>query len=236
MNDTEAARRRKTRLHEITFSEAVREPRAWLAVGFILAVVLAAIYLDHRYRWLEYIHLHIAAYHWLIVFLFVAALPVFGFSVVVCYVIVGSKFGAVGGVAVMALATVVHLLASHWIAKSFLRKRIEAFLARRQHKLPHVPEGENAAISLMTAIVPGLPYFARNYLLALAGVPLRIYFWICLPVYVIRSVLTICASDFSGNLTGNKVLLLAVILIVKVGICAYIIKRLRDKHAKKSPV
>jgi uncharacterized membrane protein YdjX (TVP38/TMEM64 family) len=233
-NNPEAGReRRKARLREITASEALRNPRSWIAAASIVLAVAAGIYLNHRYAWLETIHLHIAAYHWAIVFLLVAALPIFGFSIVICYLVAGSKFGAVGGVAVMALAAMVHLLASHWIAKSFLRERIHAFIARRQYKLPHVPEGENASVSLMTAIIPGLPYCARNYLLALAGVPLRIYFWVCLPVYVIRSVLTICASGFSLNLTGNKVLFLGAIFLVKVGICAYVIKRLRDKSSRK---
>lgn len=208
--------------------------RWWFGGVLILLVVGAAVYFNHEYGLLKNIHTHIAAYHWLIVFLLVATLPVFGFSIVICYLVVGTKFGAGWGVAVVALATMVHLLGSHWIATSFLRKRIEAFIAKKKYKLPHVPEGENASISLMTAIIPGLPYFVRNYLLALAGIPLRTYFWVCLPVYVLRSLLVLFAADFSAELTGNKFVLLVGIFLVKVGICAYIIKRLRDKSLRKS--
>jgi uncharacterized membrane protein YdjX (TVP38/TMEM64 family) len=206
------------------------EPRWWITAALILLAVGIGLYSNYYYGWLKHVHLHIAGFHWAIVFILVAILPIFGFSIVICYMVVGSKFGGVGGVAVMALATVVHLLGSHWIATSFLRKRIEAFITRKKHKIPHVPEGENASISLMTAIIPGLPYFARNYLLALAGIPLKTYFWICLSVYVIRSILAIFAADFSEDLTTNKVLFLGGIFLLKVGICAYIVKRLRAKR------
>ncbi len=210
--------------------EHLRQPRWWI-LGFLALVAIAAIlYFNHKFGFLKNIHTHIATYHWLIVFLLVATLPVFGFSIVICYMVVGSKFGPGWGVAVIALATTVHLIGSHWIATSFLRKRIEAFIARKKYKLPHVPEGENGSISLMTAIIPGLPYFVRNYLLALAGIPLKTYFWVCLPVYVIRSVLAIFATGFSADLSTRKVVILVGIFLVKVGICAYVIKRLRDKR------
>lgn len=216
--------------------EHLRQPRWWIAGFLALLAVTAIIYLNHKFNFLKDIHTHIATYHWLIVFLLVATLPIFGFSIVICYMVVGSKFGAGWGVAVIALATMVHLIGSHWIATSFLRKRIEAFIARKKYKLPHVPEGENGSISLMTAIIPGLPYFVRHYLLALAGIPLKTYFWVCLPVYVIRSVLAIFATGFSADLSTRKVVILVGIFLVKVGICAFIVKRLRDKRVATSKV
>lgn len=214
--------------------EFFKGKRWWIGGSLIFLVVAVAVYLNHHFDFVEHLHLHIASYHWLIVFVLVATLPVFGFSIVICYMVVGSKFGASWGVAVIALATSVHLLGSHWIVTSFLGKRIEAFIAKKKYKLPHVPEGENASVSLMTAIIPGLPYFVRNYLLALSGIPLRTYFWVCLPVYVIRSVLAIFAAHFSADLTGNKVVFLGGIFLTKVAICAYIVKRLRDKSLRKS--
>lgn len=218
----------------MNFKERLRNPRWWL-IGFLLLLAAAAVfYLNHRYGFFKHIHTHIASYHWVIVFLLVSALPVFGFSIAICYLVIGSKFGAGWGMVVITLATAVHLLGSHWIANSFLRKRIEKFIAKKKYKVPHVPEGENFSISLMTVIIPGLPYFVRNYLLALAGIPLKTYFWVCLPAYVIRSMLTIFAADFSADLTASKTAFLAGILVVKVAICAYIIKRLRDKSSKKS--
>ncbi|MEO7297078.1 MAG: hypothetical protein ABI042_00730 [Verrucomicrobiota bacterium] len=209
----------------------------WCITGFIIVLAAAAVlYLNHQYGLLKNIHTHLESYHWLIVFLLVSILPVFGFSVFICYVVIGSKFGGGWGLLVVALATTVHLVGSHWIATSFLRRRIEAYIARKKYNLPHVPDGENVSVSLMTAIIPGLPYFVRNYLLALAGIPLKTYFWICWPVYLIRSMLAIFASDFSADFTSRKVIFLVSLFIVKVGICAYIIKRLRNKNSRRNKI
>jgi uncharacterized membrane protein YdjX (TVP38/TMEM64 family) len=215
-------------------TEHFRKPLFWIGAFLLLLGVGAAVYFNYQYGWLKHVHTHIATYHWMIVFLLVATLPICGFSIVICHMIVGSKFGSEWGLLVVALATMVHLVGSHWITKSFLRKRIEAFIARKNYKLPHVPEGENISISLMTAIIPGLPYFVRNYLLALSGIPLKTYFLVCLPVYVIRSMLVLFASDFSAKLTGNKMIFLSGIFLTKVAICAYIIKRLHDKRSRDS--
>ncbi|MEO5803923.1 MAG: hypothetical protein ABIR24_10360 [Verrucomicrobiota bacterium] len=205
----------------------------WIGGILVLLVAATAFYFRDEFG-LKDIHTHIASYHWIIVFLLVATLPIFGFSVFICYLVVGLKFGGGWGVAVMALATMVHLAGSHWIATSFLRKRIEAYIAKKKYKLPHVPEGENVSVSLMTSLIPGLPYFVRNYLLALAGIPLKTYFWVCLPIYVVRSVVTIFAADLSANFSGNKFIFLGGIFAVKIGICAYIVKRLRDKSSRKA--
>lgn len=207
--------------------------RWWPGILAVLVVAGLVIFYFIYKPDLKQIHTQIAGNHWLVVFLLVAILPIFGFSIAITYVVVGAKFGAGWGLVVIALASVIHLIGSHWIATSFLRKRIEAFIAKRKYKLPHVPDGENVSVSLMTAIIPGLPYFVRNYLLALAGIPLKTYFWICLPVYVFRSLLTILAADYFGDgFTAKKFVFLGGVFLVKVAICAYIIKRLRDRSAK----
>lgn len=164
----------------------------------------------------------------------VAVLPVFGFSIALVYLVVGAVFGGWVGMAVIAGATAVHLLGSHWIARSFLRAPVQRFLARRKHRLPEMPPGEEWAVVLMTALVPGLPYFARNYLLALSGIPLRIYFWICWPVFVLRSGLVIFLGDFSGDFSIRRMAILGSVLAAKVGICAYLIFRLRARSKARS--
>ena len=157
-------------------------------------------------------------------------LPLFGFSIGVIYLVVGAVFGGWLGLAVAGGATAVHLLGSHWIARSFLRAPVQRFFQRRQHRLPDLPEGEEWAVALMTALVPGLPYFVRNYLLALSGIPLRTYFWICWPVYVIRSSLVIFLGDLSGGFSAQRVAVLGTVLVIKVAVCGYLIHRLRARH------
>lgn len=164
----------------------------------------------------------------------VAILPIFGFSVVLVYLVVGAVFGSWTGLAVIAGVTAVHLLGSHWIARSFLRAPLQRFLRRRKYRLPELPEGEEWSVVLMTALMPGLPYFVRNYLLALSGIPLRRYFWICWSVFVLRSALVIFLGDFSDDISGRRLLILGAVLAVKLAVCGYLVHRLRARHKAAS--
>jgi len=164
----------------------------------------------------------------------VAFLPLFGFSIGISYLVIGAAFGGLPGMAVVGGITAIHLVGSHWIARSFMRGPLQHYLKRRERKLPELPDGEEWAVALMTALVPGLPYFVRNYLLALSGIPLRIYFWVCWPVYVIRSTLVIYLGDFSGDFSAQRVGVLVTVFAVKVGICAYLLHRLRARYKARN--
>lgn len=207
--------------------------RWWLGAGLAAIVVVGAVWWWWRSDYtLQDVTEAIAGYNWLVVFCLMATLPVVGFSVSVVYLVAGVKFGpVVGGVAV-AGATAVHLLLTHWICQSVLRGPLQRFLAKRNHHLPHVPEGENASIAVMAALVPGLPYFVRNYLLALTDIPLRTYFWVCLPIYVARSYVAILLGDFGGDPDRQTLLLLAAVYVVKLSICAYLLWRVRRRFKR----
>jgi uncharacterized membrane protein YdjX (TVP38/TMEM64 family) len=168
--------------------------------------------------------------------LLMVILPIFGFSIALVYVIAGARFGIGPALLLVTLATAVHISASYWIARSFLRSRIERMLAKHHHHLPHAPEGEHASVALLLSLVPGLPYAARNYMLGLAELPFRTCMAICLPVYVVRSSVAIAFGEFSGNLTVTKGVVLGSIFVIKICICAYVIKRLRAKRSTQSTV
>jgi uncharacterized membrane protein YdjX (TVP38/TMEM64 family) len=161
-----------------------------------------------------------------------ALLPIAGFPIVVVYLVAGARFGPVWGGAVVAGVTAVHLLGTFLIARSFLRAPLQRFIEKRNVHLPQVPEDEQAAICLIAALVPGLPYVVRNYALALAGVRLKYYLGVCLPVYVARSYVTILLGDMSSDPTRTKIIVLVIVDVLKVAICALVIWRLRVHHRK----
>jgi uncharacterized membrane protein YdjX (TVP38/TMEM64 family) len=161
-----------------------------------------------------------------------AVLPIGGFPIAVVYLVAGARFGPVWGGAVVAGVTVVHLLGTYLVARSFLRAPLQRFIERRNAHLPQVPEDEQAAVCLIAALVPGLPYVVRNYALALAGVRLKYYLGVCLPVYVARSYVTILLGDMTSDPTRTKIIILVIVDILKVGICALVIWRLRVHHRK----
>jgi uncharacterized membrane protein YdjX (TVP38/TMEM64 family) len=161
-----------------------------------------------------------------------ALLPIVGFPISIVYLIAGARFGVLGGGLVVALVTACHLAGTHLVARSFLRGPIERFVERRHKKLPAIPEDEQVAVSVVVALVPGLPYFVRNCLLALSGVRLRTYFWTCLPIYLARSYVTIMLGDLSGDPTRRGLIVLVVVDVLKVLICAGVIWWLRRHHRR----
>lgn len=203
--------------------------RWWLAtLGVIAAAAAVMVYLWGDFEWQDLVST-ITGFNAAIVFALMATLPIGGFSIMVVYLVAGAKFGpALGGVAV-AGATAIHLLASFWIARSVLREPLRRLLERRGHKLPHVPEGENVSVAAMAVLIPGLPYFARNYLLALTDVPFRVYFWVCLPLYVARSYVTILLGDLGTNPDGGRLAILVGVYVLKLAICVYLIWRIRRR-------
>lgn len=156
-------------------------------------------------------------------------LPVGGFSVSVVWLVAGARFGPWWGGAVVAAVTAGHLLIMHAIGRHWLRRRLRAWLHRRGHELPSVPAGENVSISVMAVLAPGLPYFARNYLLALSDVPLRVYFWVCVPLYVARSYVTLFIGGLASAPSGKQLVILGVIYAVKLGVCAYLLWHIRRR-------
>lgn len=204
--------------------------RRWSLGGAVVAAAgLATVaWLWGDFEWRDMVRT-IAGFNPVAVFFLMAMLPIGGFSITVVYLVAGAKFGPVlGGVAV-AGATAIHLMASFWISRSVLRDPLQRFLERRGHRLPHVPEGENVSAAAMAVLIPGPPYFARNYLLALTDVPFRIYFLVCLPLYVARSYVTILIGDLGTDPNGETLLILVGIFLLKLSICAYLIWRIRRR-------
>ena len=161
-----------------------------------------------------------------------AILPMFGFPILPVYLVAGVRFGALNGGVVVAVATAVHLVGSYFIARSFLRGPLERFLQRWHAHLPEVPDDEAAAVALIVALVPGIPYVIRNYLVAMTGIRLRVYFWICLPIYVARSYVSILLGDLGTDPDRKRLLILGGVEMLKVVICAIVIWWLREHHRR----
>lgn len=162
-----------------------------------------------------------------------ATLPVFGFPISLVYLSLGARFGPVAGLGAVAAITLVHLLGTHLIARGVLREPLRRFIERRKHSVPEVPPGENAVVALMIMLAPGVPYFIRNYLLGLSGIPFRIYVWIALPVHLLRSYVALFLGDFGGAPSRNGLIILGVIYVTKLAIFALIAWRLRVRHLRK---
>lgn len=161
-----------------------------------------------------------------------ATLPLLAFPILPVYLVAGARFGPIGGGVVVAFITAAHLVGSHLIGRSVLRGPLQRLLGRWHAHLPEIPRDEERMVALIAALVPGLPYFARNYLLATAGLRLRSYFWICLPIYVARSYVSILVGHLGNQPDRTQLLILAAIETLKAAICAFVLWRLREHHRR----
>lgn len=161
-----------------------------------------------------------------------AILPIFGFPISVVYLVAGARFGPIGGGVVVLVATTCHMIGTYLVGRSVLRGPLQRYIERKHKHLPQVPEDEQAAVTVIAALVPGLPYVIRNYLLVLAGVRLKYLLLVCMPIYVVRSYVTIMLGDLGSDPSKMGLAILLTIDVLKIAICGLVIWRLRVHHRK----
>lgn len=197
-------------------------------VGVVLMLAFASFY-D-----LKGLHGRVSSLPGLLVFLLVAILPLVGAPVSVLYVLAGAKFGPGWGLAWGAVAIAIHLVASWWIAQSWLQRPVQALLRRAGYAQPSFPKDDAVAICLLVALVPGLSYTLKNYLLVLGGIPFRSFFFCCLPAHFFHAVLAILFGDFTGDMTPGKITFLVVYGLVLAGLSRHVVRRMRERKQIKA--
>jgi uncharacterized membrane protein YdjX (TVP38/TMEM64 family) len=205
-------------------------------LGLLLVALVGVAMLVITRQWWDEIAGALQRTHPLIFFTLMCVLPLGGFSITLVYVVAGARFGVPTGLALIAAATAAHLVGSHLIAGTLLRRPVERWIKRRKYRLPNIAHDEPIAFTLLGALVPGVPYAARNYLLAISGVSFRIYFLVCWPVYVVRSGVAIMLGDWADDLSPTRVALLVGIYAFKLSICAWVVRYLYRKHRPKRPL
>jgi len=159
-------------------------------------------------------------------------LPLAGFPISLVYLLLGARFGPVTGLGIVSGITAIHLLGTHWIARSFLKGPLQRFMGRHPHRVPTVLPGENGPLALMIMIAPAIPYFVRNYVLALSGIPLRVYFAVALPVHVARSYVVLFLGDFGSSPSRSGLIFLGVFYTLQFTILAGLAWWLRRHHQR----
>lgn len=164
-----------------------------------------------------------------------ATLPLVGFPISAVYLAAGAIFGPWLGLLVVAGVTAVHLVVTQLLAHTLLREPIERLRKKWSHKIPEVPAHEHASLVAMIVIVPGLPYFVRNCVLALSKAPWGVVLGVGLPVYVVRSCATIFLGDVGSNPSVTAVVILGTIYAVKLAVSFLLFRRLKHSlHRKKT--
>lgn len=195
----------------------------WIATlaGIALMVVLFSLF-D-----LKWLHTNAQRLSGALIFALTVILPLVGVPVSAVYVMAGAKFGITWGLTLTLAAIALHLIGSWWIAHSWLKRPLEALLRKLGQQIPKVPEGEYVPVCLLVALVPGASYALKNYLLVLAGVPFRSFFWTLLPSHFVHAALAILFGDFTGDMTTPKIIFLSIYALVVIGLGHYVVRRLK---------
>lgn len=113
-----------------------------------------------------------------------AVLPAIGFPVTPFFILAGATFGVAVGLGGSLLALLANFSLCFWLARSGLRPGISRLLERFGVDLPDFEERQERALRfvLMVKFTPGVPAFAKNYLLGVTGVPFGMYLWVSMLV------------------------------------------------------
>lgn len=193
----------------------------------IIGVLLACIAVALLYKQID-----IAAFHRRaegingpLIFLLMTLLPLVGFPVSVTHAVAGVRFGLPLGIALVSLSIVLQLLASYGLVKlapKLFARRMESFRKR-------LPKAAYTPLTQFTMLLPGVPYFAQNYVLPVVGVPLGTYLLWSVPIHIVRSIVGIAFGDMSDDMTPLRIAGFVTYFVVITVTCTWSFRRLQAK-------
>ncbi|MDA3872488.1 MAG: hypothetical protein PF795_00815, partial [Kiritimatiellae bacterium] len=146
--------------------------------------------------------------------------PLCGVPLRIMLVLVGFRFGFIGGWVVAAFGLLIHNVAAYFITRGTFREPVRDFLKRSGYATPSIPAKHRIWFTAVIAAVPGPPYFTKLYLLALTDLPFRIYVGIGAPIYILLSFVPIgvgsAVTDF--NMKWVYLLTAGVVLTTILGV------------------
>ncbi len=205
--------------------------KSWriILLGVVVLVGVVALYsrIDvHR------VHAYFQTWPGWAMFAAIVLLPLAGFPVSVLHVIAGMRWGPRWGIALVAISILLQLLASYALVSLF-RKPFERQFARLRARLPAAAHGP---MTLFTLLLPGVPYFAKNYVLPIAGVPLWTYLAWAFPIHVLRSSIAVVFGHESDQLTPTRIAGFVAYAVVVTLSFAWAFRRLRASVEDRPPV
>jgi uncharacterized membrane protein YdjX (TVP38/TMEM64 family) len=162
-------------------------------------------------------------------FALLTVLPLAGFPVSVLHVAAGIRFGVKLGLILVPVSILLQLLASYALVHVW-HDAFERHLASVRKR---IPPGAHGAVCLFTLLVPGVPYFAKNYVLPLIGVPLRTYLLWCLPMHAVRCVIPVMLGGESQQLTPARLIALGLYALALMGASWWTYRRLQSQLSSR---
>ncbi len=155
-------------------------------------------------------------------------LPLVGFPLTAFILPLGVKYGLLKGILLLEVILPIHFIIAYVLA-FYLRKGLENILVyRKQYWIPTIPQDRMLLYSVLFLACPIFPYSVKLYILPLAKLPFRYYFWLnwliqgilCIPFLLLGK--SAADLDVSFSLTNVFVFLGAVGLF---GVMYFLLRR-----------
>lgn len=202
----------------------------WAKIIVAVLVLVGVAFLYHRID-VDDVHDYAEGLNSWLVFVLITVLPLVGFPVTVLHVVAGMRWGPKVAIPLVFLSIFLQLLASYALVRLF-RPLFEKRLAKLRER---IPRGAHGPVTLFTALLPGVPYFAKNYVLPLIGVPLRTYVLWCFPLHAARSSIAVLFGHESDQLTPGRIAGFAVYFVLISLSCAWVFRRMRAEVGDPTP-
>jgi uncharacterized membrane protein YdjX (TVP38/TMEM64 family) len=202
-----------------------------IVIGILVVVALVGITLLYGLIDVKEVHRRAEDFNGFTVFALITILPLLGFPVTVTHAVAGMRFGVGLGLVIVAGSILLQMLASFALVKAVPK----LFAKRLKHLRERLPRGAHGPVTLFTILLPGVPYFAKNYVLPLIGVPLRTYLLWGLPVHIVKSAIGILFGDMSDDLSPLRITGFVLYTIISLGACAWAFRRLQVQLKAQRP-
>ena len=196
-------------------------------IGIVVAAIVALGALVLLYRTIDIAALHqrAAEVNGVLVFALMTVLPLIGFPVSVTHAVAGVRFGFGPGLALVSVSIVLQLLASYALVKGMPKLFTRPLKPLRER----LPKGAHTPVTQFTMLLPGVPYFAQNYVLPLAGVPIGIYLLWGIPIHIAKSAIGVGFGDMSDDLTPLRIAGFVTYTIFITVTCTWAFRRLQAR-------
>jgi uncharacterized membrane protein YdjX (TVP38/TMEM64 family) len=150
-----------------------------------------------------------------------AVLPALGFPLTPFFVMAGATFGARIGLVGSVIALSLNLAICFWIARSGLRRILLALFARFNYEIPDFEREARGTLRFVALVkmAPGVPGFAKNYILGLVGVPFWTFF-LCSLLFTgaYAAALTLLGESLGEHDLTRTLVSAVVLLVLAIGV------------------
>lgn len=152
-----------------------------------------------------------------------ALLPLIGIPITPFYFAAGAVFEPVVSLPGVVVSLGVNHLLAYALGRKTLRPVLELVMRRRRLTLPEPGSRDSLYTALVIKLTPGLPFFLRSYLMAVAGIPLRIYLLVTWPLSMAYAVPAILLGESLVEGRG-EVAGIALMILLAVGVLTYFLR------------